>query len=188
MDIQTTFIPGLLIIKPSVFTDNRGYFYEGYNQDRYAKNGIDAGFIQDNLSYSIKGSIRGLHYQLAPFAQSKLVQVLKGTVIDVAVDIRKGSPTFGKHFAIELSQENKLQFLIPQGFAHGFSVLSDEAIFHYKCDNEYNKECERGINYNDSTLNIDWKVDPEKAIVSPKDSVLPSFLEADMNFFFAGNE
>lgn len=188
MEIETTFIPGLLIIKPSIFNDNRGYFYEAYNQVRYIQNGIEPTFIQDNISYSVKGTIRGLHYQLAPYSQSKLIQVLKGKVLDVAVDLRQNSPTFGKYFAIELSDENKLQFFIPRGFAHGFSVLSDEAIFHYKCDNIYNKDCERGVNYNDVSIGIDWKISPDKVIVSPKDGALPSFTEAEMNFFYGEND
>lgn len=187
MEIQTTYIPGLMIIKPAVFNDDRGYFFEAYNHARYSRNGFETNFIQDNISRSKKGSIRGLHYQLAPYSQAKLVQVLKGNVLDVAVDLRQDSPTFGKYFAIELSDENKLQFFIPRGFAHGFSVLSDEAVFYYKCDNEYNKECERGINFNDNTLQIDWKVPISEAIVSPKDGVLPSFAEAEMNFFFSEN-
>ena len=161
---------------------------EIYNQLRYTRNGIDAGFTQENLSYSNYGVIRGLHYQLAPYAQAKMVQVLKGKVLDVAVDLRKDSPTFGKHFAIELSQENKLQVFIPRGFAHGFSVLSDDAIFYYKCDNDYNKDCERGINFNDASLGIDWKVSPKQAIVSPKDGALPSKSEAEMNFFFTESD
>lgn len=187
MEIQTTSIPGLLIIKPVVFKDNRGCFFEAFNQTRYSRNGIDADFIQDNISFSVKGTIRGLHYQLAPYSQAKMVQVLKGRVLDVAVDLRKDSPTFGKYYAIELSDENNLQFFIPRGFAHGFSVLSDEAVFCYKCDNDYNKECERGINYNDPTLAIDWGINTNKAIVSPKDEALPSFAEAEMNFFFSEN-
>lgn len=187
MELQTTFIPGLIITEPTVFNDNRGCFYEVYNHIRYSRSGIDAEFIQDNISFSMRGTIRGLHYQLAPFAQAKMVQVLKGKILDVAVDLRQDSPSFGKHFAIELSSENKLQLFIPRGFAHGFSVLSDEAIFHYKCDNEYNKDCERGINYNDSTLGINWKIPSDKLIVSPKDGALPSFTEAEMNFFFTEN-
>jgi dTDP-4-dehydrorhamnose 3,5-epimerase len=185
MDIQTTFIPGLLVVKPSVYNDNRGCFYEVYSQMRYAKNGIDAHFLQDNLSQSVKGVIRGLHYQLAPYSQAKLVHVLRGRVLDVAVDLRAGSPTFGKHFSIELSESNRLQFYIPSGFAHGFSVLSDEVLFYYKCDNEYHKDGERGINYNDSTFNINWGVSAQEAIVSPKDGALPAFLEAEMNFIYS---
>ncbi len=185
MEIQHTSISDLLIIKPAVFNDDRGYFYEVFNQVRYCKEGLNSNFIQDNLSYSVKGTIRGLHYQSEPYAQAKLIQVLKGRVLDIAVDLRNGSPTYGKHFAIELSQENKLQFFIPRGFAHGFSVLSDDAIFYYKCDNEYNKAYERGIVYNDESLKIDWKIPSGKEIVSPKDLMLPSFIDSEINFTFS---
>lgn len=185
MKVKTTNIPGLLIVEPMVFGDNRGYFYEVYNQSAYAEFGMDTNFVQDNVSYSTKNTIRGLHYQLAPFAQAKLVQVLKGKVLDVAVDLRQNSPTYGQHFALELSDENKLQFYIPRGFAHGFSVLSDDAVFYYKCDNPYNRDAERGINFNDSGLGINWLVPDQEAIVSLKDEVLPSLTEAEKNFFYA---
>jgi dTDP-4-dehydrorhamnose 3,5-epimerase len=185
MKVQTTPIPGLLIIQPNVFGDSRGYFFEAYNEPVYREAGICQKFIQDNVSLSCKNTIRGLHYQLAPFAQAKLVEVLKGRVLDVAVDLRQNSPTYGQHYAVELSDENHYQYFIPRGFAHGFSVLSDEATFHYKCDNPYNKESERGLNFNDPTLQIDWKIPVEKIVMSPKDEVLPGFNEADMNFFFA---
>lgn len=184
MEIIKTDIPDLLIIKPVVYEDPRGFFVESYMQKRYKESGIANEFIQDNISKSSYGVIRGLHYQLAPFSQAKLVQVLEGTVLDVAVDLRKNSPTFGKHFSVELSAENKLQFFIPQGFAHGFSVLSESAIFTYKCDNYYSQEAERGIAYNDATLNIDWKIPENKAIISSKDSILPSFKEAEHNFVY----
>jgi dTDP-4-dehydrorhamnose 3,5-epimerase len=184
MEVIKLDIPGLLIIKPDVFTDQRGFFYESYNIKRYREHGIDVDFIQDNLSRSSYGVIRGLHYQLAPYSQAKLVQVLKGKVLDVAVDIRKKSPTFGQHYAIELSEENKLQFYIPEGFAHGFAVLSDDVLFSYKCNNLYKKSAERGISYNDPQLGIDWKIPAENAIVSHKDSILPSFDEAEKNFLF----
>ena len=184
MEIIKTEIEGLLIIKPKVFEDNRGYFFESFNKQVFEENGINYNFIQDNESKSSYGVIRGLHYQLAPYAQTKLVRVLQGKVLDVAVDLRKGSPTFGKWHSIELSAENKTQFLIPQGFAHGFSVLSETAIFAYKCDNLYNKESERGINFNDKSLNIDWKIPADKAIISAKDKVNPCLNDAEMNFIY----
>lgn len=184
MTIKTTPIPGLLIIEPRVFEDSRGCFFELFNDADYRANGIETDFVQDNVSYSVKHTIRGLHYQLAPYAQAKLVQVLKGRVLDVAVDLRENSPTFGQHYTLELSDANKLQFYVPKGFAHGFVALSDEVVFFYKCNAPYNKDSERGINFNDPELGIDWKVPLDKAIVSPKDEVLPSFNEADKNFFF----
>ena len=184
MTIKTTPIPGLLIIEPRVFEDNRGCFFELFNDVNYQKNGIETGFIQDNVSYSVKNTIRGLHYQLAPYAQAKLVQVLKGRVLDVALDLRENSPTYGQHYAIELSGENKLQLYVPKGFAHGFKALSDEVVFFYKCNAPYNKDAERGINFNDTDLGIDWKTAISETIVSPKDEVLPSFSEAEKNFFF----
>ncbi len=183
MEIIETGISGLLIIKPAVFSDSRGYFLESYSAQRYFNMGLPA-FIQDNVSRSTYGVVRGLHYQLAPYAQSKLVQVLKGRVLDVAVDLRRESPTFGKHHAIELSDENHLQFFIPQGFAHGFSVLSDEVVFSYKCDQYYNKDAERGIAFNDPKLDIDWQIDADKMIISVKDKALPLLNEAEINFFY----
>ncbi|TAJ15698.1 dTDP-4-dehydrorhamnose 3,5-epimerase [Marinilabiliaceae bacterium JC017] len=184
MEVIKTDIPGLLVLKPTVFEDRRGFFVESYNEARYHKFGIDSQFIQDNTSKSSYGVIRGLHFQLAPYSQAKLVQVLKGSVLDVAVDLRKGSPTYGQHYAIEISEENKLQFFIPEGFAHGFSVQSEEVIFTYKCNNYYNKEAERGISYNDPFLNIDWKIAEADHIISHKDSTLPSFKEAEKNFLY----
>ncbi len=183
MEIIQTGISDLIIIKPTVFNDNRGYFYESYSAQRYYNIGLPT-FIQDNVSRSSYGVVRGLHYQLAPYSQSKLVQVLKGRVLDVAVDLRRESPTFGHHYAVELSDENHLQFFIPQGFAHGFSVLSDDVIFSYKCDQFYNKNAERGIAFNDETLSIDWKITPKDRVISHKDSTLPSLNEADINFFY----
>jgi dTDP-4-dehydrorhamnose 3,5-epimerase len=182
MNIEKTPITGLLIITPKIFSDDRGYFYESYNKERFAEAGITDDFVQDNESKSSFGVIRGLHYQLEPFAQSKLVRVLKGSVYDIAVDIRKGSPTFGKWFGIELTGENKKQFYIPKGFAHGFSVLSKEAVFSYKCNNNYNPGSERGIAYNDPTLNINWEVDIKDAIISEKDKVNPLLKDAEINF------
>ena len=183
MQIQKTRIEELLVVKPKSFNDIRGFFFESYNSQRYIDCGIKDNFVQDNFSLSQYGVIRGLHYQLAPFAQSKLVQVIKGKVLDVAVDLRKGSPTFGMYEAIELSDENRWQFYIPRGFAHGFAVLSSEALFHYKCDNYFNPQYERGIIYNDPNLAIDWLVPAQNAIVSAKDCVLPRLTEAELNFY-----
>lgn len=182
MEVKKTPFEGLVIIVPRIFEDNRGYFYESYNQQSYKKEGIPFVFIQDNQSESIKGVIRGLHYQLAPYAQTKLVRVISGTIFDVVVDLRKGSSTFGKWFGVELSDKNKHQLLVPQGFAHGFSTLSDKAIVHYKTDEYYNKDSERGIVCNDPLLNIDWKTDLSDRLVSEKDARLPGFEDAEYNF------
>lgn len=184
MNVIETGLPGLLIIEPCVFDDSRGYFFESYQENRYQEAGIRASFIQDNESKSVKGVVRGLHYQLSEFAQAKLVRVIQGAVFDVAVDLRTGSPTFGKWFGVELSADNKKQLFIPRGFAHGFSVLSETAIFTYKCDNFYNKEAERSINPFDQNLKIDWQVDHKQVIVSEKDREAPPFVEAQMNFRF----
>lgn len=175
MEIIKTPIEGLLIVKPRVFADSRGFFLESYNAQKYKEAGIDTVFVQDNLSQSQYGVIRGLHYQLAPHAQSKLVSVVQGVVWDVAVDLREDSATFGQWYGVELNAEEKTQFFIPKGFAHGFSVLSETAIFAYKCDDLYNPALERGIMYNDPTLNIDWKIPAEKAIISEKDTKHPAF-------------
>jgi len=182
MHIEKTPIPGLLIITPKIFSDNRGYFFESYNKKSFSDVGINDNFCQDNESKSAFGVIRGLHCQVEPYAQSKLVRVLKGRVFDVAVDLRKGSPTFGKWHGIELTEENKKQFYIPRGFAHGFSVLSEVAVFSYKCDNYYYPEAERGIIYNDPELNIDWRIDLKDALISEKDNKNPLFSEAEINF------
>lgn len=179
--VQTDF-QGLYIIEPKVFEDERGYFYESYNKIKFQEQGIEITFVQDNQSKSSFGVTRGLHYQLNPRPQTKLVRVLHGAIWDVAVDIRKNSPTFGKWFGIELSAENKKQLFIPHGFAHGFSVLSQEAVVFYKCDDFYSPQDERGISYNDPFLNIDWKVPVEKMILSAKDLKHPEFLKADNNF------
>ncbi len=176
MEITTTPIKDLIIIKPDVFADARGYFTEIYNECRYKECGITQNFIQDNLSKSSYGVVRGLHFQQGEYAQAKLVKVICGKVWDVAVDLRPTSNTYGKWFGVELSDENHLQFFIPRGFAHGFSVLSPTAIFTYKCDNLYNKPSESGIIYNDPTLNIDWKIPKDKIIVSEKDLMLPNFM------------
>ncbi|HEX9253754.1 MAG TPA: dTDP-4-dehydrorhamnose 3,5-epimerase [Ignavibacteriaceae bacterium] len=167
MEVIKTELEGLLIIRPKIFGDERGYFFESYNQDSYRNAGIDYIFLQDNISKSKKGTIRGLHYQVGNKAQGKLCKVIYGKVLDVAVDIRFGSPTFGKYFSSELSEENHTQLWIPPGFAHGFSVLSEEAIFSYKCTELYSKEHERAILFNDPSLNINWKVD--NPIISEKD-------------------
>jgi dTDP-4-dehydrorhamnose 3,5-epimerase len=182
MEVKKTAFDGLFIIVPRIFEDDRGYFYESYNLETYKKAGIPYIFVQDNQSESSKGVIRGLHYQLAPYAQTKLVRVITGTVFDVVVDLRKDSSTFGKWYGIELSDKNKLQLLVPQGFAHGFSVFSDKAVLHYKTDNLYNKDSERGIVYNDPVLNIDWKTDPTASIVSERDAQLSRFKDAEYNF------
>ncbi len=182
MEVTKTPIEGLLIVKPDVYKDNRGYFFESYNEDRFVQNGVPMKFVQDNQSLSSYGVIRGLHYQLEPYAQTKLVRVLQGRIFDVAVDIRKNSPTFGQWYGIELSDENFLQFLLPKGFAHGFSVLSKTAQVLYKCDNYYHKASERGIIYNDKTLNIDWKLNPDEILVSHKDKDMSNFENAEINF------
>ncbi|MCY7311133.1 MAG: dTDP-4-dehydrorhamnose 3,5-epimerase [Chitinophagaceae bacterium] len=184
MPFQKTDIPGLLVFEPNVFEDSRGYFFESYNENDFRKEGIDIRWVQDNESSSSYGVIRGLHYQLPPFAQSKLMRVLKGKILDVAVDIRKGSPTYGKVFTLKLSAKNKKQLFIPAGFAHGFSVLSDKAEVLYKCDSFYNKETEAGIIYNDAELNIDWQIPAELAIVSEKDKSLPSLAQCNNIFVY----
>jgi dTDP-4-dehydrorhamnose 3,5-epimerase len=173
VETTTTPLSGLLIIKPTVFYDSRGYFFEPYNKQRFVEIGIDADFVQDNQSLSQIGAVRGLHFQAPPFAQGKLVRVVKGAVLDVVVDIRKSSPTYGKHFAIELSEENMLQFWIPAGFAHGFATLCNNTIFEYKCTNYYAKNSEGGLLWNDADLNIDWQT--LEPIVSDKDKILPTF-------------
>jgi len=175
MKVTKTSIEGLLIIEPRIFNDDRGYFYESYNKSKFTEAGVDVEFVQDNQSFSQKGAVRGLHGQANPFAQSKLVRVIKGSVIDVALDIRKGSPTYGQHFSIELSEENKLQFWIPAGFLHGFSVLEDDTIFTYKVNNYYDKASEIGVIWNDPNLNIDWVISHGEALLSPKDELLPAF-------------
>jgi len=175
MEIVETPIKDLIVVRPDVFADSRGYFTELYNENRYRAYGIDNNFVQDNLSRSSYGVVRGLHLQKGESAQAKLVKVIVGKVWDVAVDLRQGSSTYGKWFGVELSDENHLQFLIPRGFAHGFSVLSPTAIFSYKCDNLYDKQAEGGIIYNDPTLTIDWKVPVGEMIVSDKDLLLPTF-------------
>lgn len=175
MIFAKTPLADLMLITPQVFEDDRGYFFESYNQEKFQGAGLEYTFIQDNQSYSEHGTIRGLHFQKGQAAQAKLVRVLAGSVLDVAVDIRPESPTFGKHFSIELSEDNKKQLLVPRGFAHGFSVLSKTAVLSYKCDNGYDKASEGSIIYNDKDLNIDWRVPENKVILSSKDKEAPSF-------------
>ena len=182
MGVVKTEIEGLLILKPKVFGDERGYFFESYNEDTYRKAGIDFCFLQDNISKSKKGTIRGLHYQVGDKSQGKLCKVIFGKVLDVAVDIRFGSPTFGKYFSSELSEENHTQLWIPPGFAHGFSVISEEAIFSYKCTALYSKEHERAILFNDPALNINWKID--NPIVSGKDLEAPLLKDIQKDFIY----
>ncbi len=173
---------GLLVFEPRVFNDERGYFFETFRHEYFEEIGLKNTFVQDNESKSSKGVVRGLHYQIEPYAQAKLVRVISGTVYDVAVDLRKNSPTYSKWFGIELSEENKKQFYIPRGFAHGFSVLSETAIFSYKCDGYYQQNAERGILYNDPVLNIDWKLAADEIMVSGKDLLSPDFENAEINF------
>jgi len=184
MDFIATGFPGLMIIKPDIFSDQRGYFFESFNEKKLSEGGIAGRFVQDNQSKSAYGVIRGLHYQLEPYAQSKLVRVLSGTIRDIVVDIRKGSPTFGKAYSIELSCENKLQIFVPKGFAHGFSVLSETTVVLYKTDNYYAPDAERGIHYNDKLLSIDWGIKKSEEIVAARDNAFPGFSEAEMNFTF----
>lgn len=181
MIIKETKLKGCFIIEPQVFKDKRGYFVESYNQAVFNKAlALDINFVQDNESQSSKGVLRGLHYQRGEYGQSKLVRVVKGRVLDVVVDIRSSSPTFGEHVSVELSEANKTQFFVPKGFAHGFLVLEDDTIFSYKCDNFYNKASEAGIIYNDEDLEIDWKLLEQELIISEKDLVLPNFKNAKL--------
>lgn len=181
--IKTDF-PGLLIYEPVVFNDSRGYFFESYNARSFEQDGIDIVFIQDNQARSTYGVLRGLHYQLAPHTQTKLIRTLEGAILDVVVDIRKGSPAYGKWFSIVLSAENKKQLLVPKGFAHGYAVLSETAEVFYKCDSFYNKASEGGIIFNDPALNIDWQIDLSKAVVSEKDNLLPALEKAQHDFIY----
>ena len=182
MNIIKTDIPEVLILEPRIFNDDRGYFFESFNLKEFEEKVGNIKFVQDNESRSSYGVIRGLHYQKSPYSQSKLVRVIRGSVLDVAVDIRKGSPTFGKHVAVELTEDNHRQFFIPRGFAHGFSVLSDIAVFQYKCDNFYHPESEGALAWDDPDINIDWKIPEEKVVLSPKDKVHPT-LEAAEDLF-----
>ena len=173
MEIIKTNIEGVVIIEPRIFKDDRGYFFESFSQREFEEKVCKTTFVQDNESKSSYGVLRGLHFQKPPFAQSKLVRVIKGAVLDVAVDIRKDSPTFGQYVSVELTGENHRQFFIPRGFAHGFSVLSEEVIFQYKCDNFYSPQSEGAIAWNDPDLNIDWRIPAEKVVLSEKDSKHP---------------
>lgn len=182
MKVKDTPIKGIKIITPEVYFDERGYFFEIFQADKFKQFGIESDFVQDNQSYSKYATIRGLHYQVGEFAQGKLVNIVKGKILDVIVDIRFGSPTFGKHFSIELSNQNQKLIWIPPGFAHGFSVLSESAIVIYKCTAKYSPKHERGIKYNDPKLMIDWRVD--NPLVSKKDKVLPALNEIEQNFIY----
>ncbi|MCH8330338.1 MAG: dTDP-4-dehydrorhamnose 3,5-epimerase [Bacteroidetes bacterium] len=189
MHFIDTNIPDLKVFEPTVFEDSRGYFFESYNAKVFKEEaGITSNFVQDNHSKSSFGVLRGLHYQLEPHAQAKIVCALHGEVLDVAVDIRKGSPTYGRHFSVVLSDDNKKQLYIPKGFAHGFAVLTETAVFAYKCDGFYAKEYEAGIIYNDPALNIDWQIDTSNAIVSDKDKELPLLENAENNFEYQKQE
>ncbi|MBO5723350.1 MAG: dTDP-4-dehydrorhamnose 3,5-epimerase [Lentisphaeria bacterium] len=180
MQILPTAIPDIRILVPEVFGDPRGYFMESWNEEKYKQAGIRCSWVQDNESRSSYGVLRGLHYQAGPYAQAKLVRVICGKVLDVAVDLRKGSPTFGKYVSVELSGENKYQLFIPRGFAHGFAVLSESAVFAYKCDNIYMPEYERGIAFDDAELGIDWRLAPEQIRLSARDQHHPVFAEAEL--------
>lgn len=182
MKVEQTAIKDLVVITPSVFEDERGYFFEAYNQAKFNQEEIKYQFIQDNQSFSKRGVIRGLHLQINPFAQAKLVRVLEGEILDVAVDLRKNSPTYGQHISVLLSAENKKQLMVPHGFAHGFSVLSETASVMYKVDQLYDKRSERGIRFDDPSLNIDWQLEASEIIVSEKDLVLPFFKDIDWEF------
>ena len=183
MKVLKTAIEGLLIIKPTVFGDSRGYFFESYNKQRFKdETGLDIDFVQDNESMSSYGVMRGLHFQRPPFSQSKLVRCVKGKVLDVAVDIRKGSPTYGQHVAVKLTEDNHRQFFVPRGFAHGFAVLSQTAVFQYKCDNFYAPQADGGINIKDDTLGIDWQIPMDRAILSDKDLKHPNLADFDSPF------
>lgn len=175
MKVTATSIEGVYIIEPRVFPDARGYFFESYNKKAFDAEVAHVDFVQDNESCSSRGVMRGLHFQRPPHAQAKLVRCVRGRVLDVAVDIREGSPTYGQHVAVELSEENKRQFFIPRGFAHGFAVLSDTAVFQYKCDNYYCPEADEGISIRDTSLGIDWQIDPADALLSEKDTRHPLF-------------
>ncbi|MCM1368962.1 MAG: dTDP-4-dehydrorhamnose 3,5-epimerase [Candidatus Amulumruptor caecigallinarius] len=182
MNVIKTDIEGVLILEPKVFFDDRGYFFESYNRQVFEKEAGHIDFVQDNESCSSYGVMRGLHFQRPPFSQAKLVRCVRGKVLDVAVDIRNGSPTYGMHVAVELSEDNHRQFFIPRGFAHGFAVLSEKAVFQYKCDNYYAPEADGGISIVDPSLGIDWHIDPSRAILSPKDMKHPLFKDFESPF------
>lgn len=183
MNVIKTDIEGVVVIEPRVFDDARGYFFESYSKRRFDEVVRPIEFVQDNESMSTRGVIRGLHFQRPPFSQSKLVRCVRGAVLDVVVDIRRGSPTYGRHIAVELTGENRRQLFVPRGFAHGFAVLSDEAVFQYKCDNYYHPESEGGISIADHSLGIDWRIDPAEAILSEKDLRNPMFSDFESPFY-----
>lgn len=182
MEVIKTDIEGVVIIEPRIFRDSRGYFFESYSKREFDEKVRPVDFVQDNESCSVRGVMRGLHFQLPPFTQSKLVRCVRGAVLDVAVDIRRGSPTFGRHVAVELTEDNHRQFFVPRGFAHGFAVLSDTAVFQYKCDSYYHPEAEGGISIQDSSLGIDWRIDPSQAILSDKDLRHPLLADLESPF------
>ena len=184
MNVIKTALDGVVIIEPRIFNDDRGYFFESFSERDFFANVRETHFVQDNESKSSYGVLRGLHFQKPPFAQSKLVRVIKGAVLDVAVDIRKGSPTYGKHVAVELTEDNHRQFFIPKGFAHGFAVLSETAVFQYKCDNFYHPEADGGISILDKSLGIDWRIPTDKAILSEKDTKHALLKDFDSPFTF----
>ena len=182
MNFIKTAIEGVYIIEPRIFADERGYFFESYSKAAFEAAGLHYDFVQDNQSKSVYGTVRGLHFQKGEHSQAKLVRVLEGTVLDVAVDLRRASPTYGQYVSVELSAENNRQLMIPRGFAHGFSVLSETAVFAYKCDNLYCRESEGGIRFDDPSLAIDWRIDPAKALTSDKDKLHPYFSEFESCF------
>ncbi len=184
MNVIQTEIPGVVIIEPKVFGDSRGYFFESFSEKMFVEKVAQTRFVQDNESRSCYGVVRGLHFQKPPHAQAKLVRVVKGRVLDVAVDVRKGSPTYGKHVAVELTEDNHRQFFIPRGFAHGFAVLSEDAVFQYKCDNYYAPQSEGAIAWDDPDLGIDWRIPMDKALLSEKDSRHPRLKDAEIPFEF----
>lgn len=188
MEVIKTNIEGVVIIKPRIFKDSRGYFFESYSKKEFDEKVCPIEFVQDNESCSTYGVMRGLHFQHPPFAQSKLVRCVKGRVLDVAVDIRKGSPTYGQHVTVELTEDNHRQFFIPRGFAHGFAVLSNTAVFQYKCDNYYHPEADGGISIQDPSLGIDWQIEPSQAILSERDTKHPLLQKFDSPFDFNINQ
>lgn len=184
MNVIPTDIPEVVILEPRVFGDSRGYFFESFSERQFRELVADVHFVQDNESKSVYGVVRGLHYQKAPYAQAKLVRVTTGRVLDVVLDIRRGSPTYGKHVAVELTEENNRMLFVPHGFAHGFAVLSEDAVFQYKCDNYYAPECEGGIAWDDSALGIDWRLPLEQVILSEKDKKLPKLADSSEDFVY----
>ena len=187
MEVIKTDIEGVVIIEPRIFKDARGYFFESFSAKEFQEKVCQTTFVQDNESFSSYGVVRGLHFQKPPYTQSKLVRVIKGAVLDVAVDLRKGSPTYGKHVAVELTGENHRQLFIPKGFAHGFSVLSDEVLFQYKCDNFYAPQSEGGIAWNDPSLQIDWRIPADKILLSEKDTKHPLLEDYNSDFVYSEN-